>query len=54
MSIADAVRACSILPSSARPIVRAKRIVVSKVGSVGRGEQFDDDVGDPVFLRLRQ
>lgn len=32
----------------------AKRIVVSKVGSVSRGERFDDDVADAVFLRLQR
>lgn len=32
----------------------AKRLVVSKVGSVRRGERFDDDVADAVFLRLQQ
>lgn len=32
----------------------AKRLVVSKVGSVGRGERFDDDVADAVFLRLQE
>lgn len=32
----------------------AKRIVVSKVGSVARGERFDDDVADAVFLRLQR
>lgn len=32
----------------------AKRLVVSKVGSVARGERFDDDVADAVFLRIQQ
>lgn len=32
----------------------AKRLVVSKVGSVRRGERFDDDVADAVFLRLQR
>ena len=33
---------------------RAKRKVVSKVGSVGRYDRFDDDVADAVFLRIQQ
>lgn len=32
----------------------AKRLVVAKVGSVARGERFDDDVADAVFLRLQR
>lgn len=32
----------------------AKRAIVSKVGSVGRGEKFDDDVADAVFQRLQR
>lgn len=32
----------------------AKRIIVAKVGSVNRGERFDDDVADAVFLRLQR
>lgn len=32
----------------------AKRLIVSKVGSVQRGERFDDDVADAVFLRIQR
>ena len=32
----------------------AKRLVVSKVGSIKSGERFSDDVADAVFLRLQQ
>jgi hypothetical protein len=31
----------------------AKRIVVSKTGSVKRGEKFDDDLADAIFLRIQ-
>lgn len=31
----------------------AKRIVVSKTGSVKRGERFDDDLADAIFLRIQ-
>ena len=32
----------------------AKRLIVAKVGSVQRGERFDDDVADAVFLRVQR
>ena len=32
----------------------AKRLIVSKVGGVGRNERFADDVADAVFLRLQR
>lgn len=32
----------------------AKRLIVAQVGSVDRGEKFDDDVADAVFIRLQR
>lgn len=52
-SIPEKIRPLADLISG-KPFDAAKRHIVAQVGSVGRGEKFDDDVADAVFLRLQR